>query len=335
MQNLKVWDNPSKDVVGDTPVDFLRMLGGAAVIYIDGRDSSRTRVLVTLTHGNEPSGLRAVHRWLAAGDRQPAVNIVVILGAVATALTQPLFFYRHLPGRRDLNRCFRAPYDEDDEGRLALAMLDEIRKHRPEAVVDMHNTSGSSNPFAIVSGDSEKKRRLAGWFVDCLINSDLRLGALMERDAELDVPIVTVEAGGVQDSKTADNAWLGVSNYFSQVDLYQSAPQVYVLHNPLRLELCHDASIDYSDRCLPDTQVVVRKDIEAFNFVPVRCEDMLGWLNGGGLGNLKVIKGEQTCDAEVFFRLEEGKFYPRNKMQVFMATTQRNIAVSDCLFYFI
>ena len=331
---LKVWQDPSPDTVGDTPEYFLRKLGDAAVIYISGKDSSRTRVLVTLTHGNEPSGFKAVHRWLAEGHQQPAVNIVVILGAVATALTSPIFFYRHLPGRRDLNRCFRPPYDQDNEGRLAAAIMDEIRKHQPEAVIDMHNTSGSSNAFAIVHNDSDTKRKLAGLFVNCLINSDLQLGALMEKDDELGVPIVTIEAGGVQDSATKENAWRGITSYFLQEDIYQASNKIYVYHNPLRLELSADASIDYADRCLPDIRVVMRKDIEKFNFFPIKASDMLGWLNDKGMKNLKVIKGNHTCDASKFFKLENGKFYPHQEMQIFMATTQRDIAVSDCLFYF-
>lgn len=331
---LKIWKDPDKSEVGDTPEDFLRILGGATAIHLTGKDHARTRVLVTLTHGNEPSGLRAVHRWLAEGHRQPVVNIVVILGSVETALTRPFFFYRHLPGRRDLNRCFHPPY-EDREGRLALAILEEIRKHCPEAVVDIHNTSGSSHSFAASHNDSPEKRKLAGVFVDCLIDSKLQLGSLMEQDRELGVPIVTIEAGGVQDPTTKENTWRGVEKYFLKEDLYQSSKEIFVLHNPLRLELAPNTSVDYADRCLPDIKVVLRKDIEKFNFYPIKKDDMLGWLNGEGIAGLKVIKENEIRDANEFFELKEGKFYPRSKMQIFMATTQRNIAVSDCLFYFI
>ena len=56
---------------------------------IPGRDSSRTRVLVTLSHGNEPSGVEAVHGWLQA-EQVPAVNVVVILGAVQAALLEQI-----------------------------------------------------------------------------------------------------------------------------------------------------------------------------------------------------------------------------------------------------
>ena len=332
--DLKIWQDPDKHEVGDSAEAFLRILGGATALHLTGEDHSRTRVLVTLTHGNEPSGIRAVHRWLVEGDRRPVVNIVVIIGSVEAALTRPFFFYRHLPGQRDLNRCFRPPY-EGREGQLASAILEEIRKHHPEAVVDIHNTSGSSNSFAVVHNDSLEKRQLAGVFVDCLIDSKLRLGALMEQDRELGVPIVTIEAGGVHDQKTKANTWRGVERYFLEADLYQSSKDIFVYHNPLRLELAPNSSVDYANRCLPDINVVMRKDIEKFNFYPIETDAMLGWLNSEGMAGLRVLKENKIRDANEFFELKEGKFYPRRKMQIFMATTQRNIAVSDCLFYFI
>ena len=331
---LKVWQDPNQKEVGDSSEDFLRILGGATAIHLTGKDATRTRILVTLTHGNEPSGFRAVHRWLADGSRQPAVNIVIIISAVETALTRPLFFYRHLPGQRDLNRCFNAPY-EGREGQLAAAILAEIRHHRPEAIVDMHNTSGSSHSFAVAYHDSPAKRNLAGIFVDCLIASHLQVGSLMEQDQKLGVPIVTIEAGGVQDPNTKANAWRGLEKYFLQEDLYQPSKDIAVFHNPLRLELAADTSIDYADRSLPDVKVTLCKDIEKFNFYPVNKDDTLGWLRGEGIANLKVIEENKIRPANEFFALKNGKLHPRSKMQVFMATTQRDIAVSDCLFYFI
>lgn len=139
----------------------------------------------------------------------------------------------------------------------------------------------------------------------------------------------------MHDPKTNANTWQGVKNCLLTSDLYKSSKEVFVLNNPLRLELAHNSSIDYTDHCLPDTKVVIRKDIEKFNFYPIKEHEMLGWLNGEGIADLKVIKEDKVRDANEFFALKEGKFYPCREMQVFMATTQRSIAMPDCLFYFI
>ena len=57
---------------GDLP-GFLGMLGGPTLIRLAGRDGSRTRVVTTLLHANEPSGVRAVLRYLREGER-PATD---------------------------------------------------------------------------------------------------------------------------------------------------------------------------------------------------------------------------------------------------------------------
>jgi predicted deacylase len=196
---LTLWEKPAPEDVAPRINDFLRNLPGPVAIHLVGRDPSRCRVLVTLSHGNEPSGLEAVHQLLLGGQ-QPAVNIVVILGGVAAAAAEPLFFHRMLPGKRDLNRCFSPPYD-DEQGQLAQSILAHIRELQPESVVDLHNTSGSSPAFAVTVGDSPGQRELVGLFVERMIVTDLRLGSLMEQD--FGCPVVTIEAGGSQDEQSS------------------------------------------------------------------------------------------------------------------------------------
>jgi hypothetical protein len=49
--------DPKAAIAGDNPEEFLRNLGGPACLLFSRRDKTRTRALVTLLHGNEPSGL--------------------------------------------------------------------------------------------------------------------------------------------------------------------------------------------------------------------------------------------------------------------------------------
>ena len=108
---------------------FLRGLDGPACLFLSGQDSGHTRALVTLLHGNEPSGAMALHRWLQSGQH-PAVNVVCIVASVAAALAAPLFSHRMLPRARDLNRCFRPPFD-DAQGALAEEILEILPASNP------------------------------------------------------------------------------------------------------------------------------------------------------------------------------------------------------------
>ena len=100
---LNHYVDPTATEVGDNVEEFLAFLGGASSILFTGEYSSRTRALVTLLHGNEPSGCMAVYRWIKSG-RKPAVNVLCIVASVAASQTPPLFSHRVIAPKPDL-RC--------------------------------------------------------------------------------------------------------------------------------------------------------------------------------------------------------------------------------------
>lgn len=55
---------------------WLRELDRATLLRVPGRDRSQTRIVTTLLHGNEPSGVRAIHAW----RRAQTANASDILG---------------------------------------------------------------------------------------------------------------------------------------------------------------------------------------------------------------------------------------------------------------
>ena len=326
---LNIWEDPKRENIPSSLEDFLKQLNGPTAIHLTGKQKDRTRILVTLSHGNEPSGLQALYEWLLEG-KIPEVNIVAILGGVEAALTSPMFYYRHLPHKRDLNRCFSPPYD-CSQGKLALAILDHIKKSKAEAVVDMHNTSGSGHPFAVSFHHNEKKQKLASLFVDGLIISKHNLGSLMEQD--LGIPLVTVEVGGAKDALTATVAKKGLERYFLTDDLFKGSSPITVMQDPFRMELRPNYKISYADYPTQDSDVTIRKDIERFNFTLIGKEDILGWAKGADLFQIYKDKHSHN-DVDEFFLVKEGKLYPKCQMRLFMATTRSDIAISDCLFYF-
>ena len=51
MRRFKFIRNPQPDTIGNNVEAFLRGLDGPACFMLEGRDTSRTRALVTLLHG--------------------------------------------------------------------------------------------------------------------------------------------------------------------------------------------------------------------------------------------------------------------------------------------
>ena len=329
---IRVWSNPRPCEVAPGVNSFLQQLGGPVLINLDGEDSTRTRVLVTLSHGNEPSGLEAVHQWLLSGEK-PVVNVVVLLGAVRAALLQPLFYYRQPPGERDLNRCFDSP-GGDEQGKLASEMLQHIHARQPEALVDLHNTSGLSPAFAVTLGDTPEIRSLVSLFVQHMIVTDLRLGSLMEQS--LGCPLVTIEAGGAQDASSTRVAAMGVRRYFTARDVLDKRGELKTFHRPLRLELREHSRLGFAGQALPGHDITLRADIEKFNAKSLLRQDMIGWLAADGLSHLEVRSDAgQPRQVEDYFKVEQGRLFPLQAMRLFMATTRPDVAASDCLFYFL
>ncbi|MFT6386985.1 MAG: putative deacylase [Cellvibrionaceae bacterium] len=321
------------DLANVTVEAFLNKLNGPSYIVLNGADNSRTRVFVTLLHGNEPSGVMALLRWLKEG-RRTSVRIVCILASVKTALQAPLFYYRTLPGVRDLNRCFQSPF-EDSQGQLAKAILELIHHYRPEAVIDMHNTSGTGPAFGVATHDDKHHHALTLPFSDKLVITHLKLGALMDI-SEDHYPTVTIEVGGRLDQGAHEVAWKGLHHYFTKIDILkktQNNKTVKLIVEPIRLEIRKGASLAYANTPNTEFDVTLIDTIDQLNFSVINAQTQLGWVNRGDLNNFVVNDCKQHSTAKDWLRLHQGKLYPKTDAQFFMITTNPVIAIDDCLFY--
>lgn len=333
MRRFSFLRNPGSELAGSSVEVFLRALGGPACLLFDGEDTSRCRAMVTLLHGNEPSGAMALWRWLHSG-RRPAVNLLVIIASVQTALTEPLFSCRMLPRARDLNRCFRPPYD-DLQGRVAEEILALLQLHRPEAVIDMHNTSGSGPDFGVCTYQSSAHEALASLFTRRLIVSGLALGALMDT-SEPQRPVVTIEVGGRCDESAHQLAWEGLCRYAEAEHVLRPSPGglLEFLHDPLRLELREGVTLTYADSPSVAHDITLCADIEHHNFGTVDVQTRLGWVSGPWRRLFTAVDMRGACALEQVLRVDErGVLSPARALKLFMITSNAGIAQSDCLCY--
>ncbi|MEQ8954062.1 MAG: succinylglutamate desuccinylase, partial [Gammaproteobacteria bacterium] len=147
--------DPAPQQLGETAREFLKLLPGPVHIHISGNNPSRSRVVVTLLHGNEPSGLHGIFDILKMGIK-PVVDIHCFIPSVDAAKQEPGFVYRMLPHHEDLNRCFRPPFGDSEEQQLARELLQKLESINPECVIDIHNTSGSSPGFGVTTFIDER-----------------------------------------------------------------------------------------------------------------------------------------------------------------------------------
>ncbi|MEZ5502062.1 MAG: succinylglutamate desuccinylase/aspartoacylase family protein [Halioglobus sp.] len=333
MKRVRFLRNPLATGIGNTVEEFLRVLDGPACLLLEGQDNGRTRALVTLLHGNEPSGSMALFRWLKSGQL-PAVNIVCVVASVAAALEPPFFSHRMLPRARDLNRCFRPPF-EDAQGALAEEILEILRLHHPEAVIDIHNTSGSGPSFGVCTHMDRQHDALVSLFTQRLIVSNLGLGALMDI-SEHSYPTVTVEVGGRLDEAAHALAYEGLCRYFLAADVLAPPPvdwDLELLCDPIRLELRDNVTLTYAGQPSATYDITLKTDIEHHNFGIVSPETLLGWANRPERDLFAARDAGGRCAVTRLVRIEDGKLYPAQHLRLFMITNNAAIAESDCLFY--
>lgn len=327
------WQEPAGDQLGSCVDNFLTLLKQPTWISQAGKDSSRCRMVVTLLHGNEPSGLSAIWRWLKSGET-PQVTTHFFIGSVDAAREPPGFALRHFPDARDLNRCFNGPFD-DIPGEIAWTLLRLIRSLTPEAVIDMHNTSGSGPSFAVAVSDTPRHAALASLFTERMINTDVRLGALMELTSE-HCPIVTIECGGAIDPESERIASEGLQRYLQQKDVLHEPEtdwDLEILHRPVRITLQPGCNIAYSEAPCLESDLTLPPDIEHLNFGRVRAGTPLGWLGWRGLASMKATDGHGNDLTAEVFEMRGQRLVAKLGLKLFMITTNPEIAASDCLCY--
>jgi hypothetical protein len=311
--------------------DFLRWLGGPAWIAIPGRDRTRTRAVSTLIHGNEPSGVRAVHAWLREA-RTPPTDVVFLVAAIEAALEPPGFAHRMLPGHADLNRCFLPPF-HGATGRLAAEALDRLRAARPEALIDLHNNTGHNPPYGVGPGVTPEILALTDLFGRRFVHSELRLGALVEA-THPDFPSLTIECGRAGDP-TADAVALGGLTRFLAADSVFEAgrsEEIEVLGDPVRVSVRSGIRVEFAEAPRPDADFTVAGDIDRHNFETVPPGSAIGWV-APGVWPLEAMDREGRDLAAELFAVADGALHTRRDLIPIMMTTDATVALSDCLFY--
>ncbi len=258
-----------------------------------------------------------------------------MIASVEAAKKKPMFTHRHRVNERDLNRCFRAPFDGDDQGMLAAEILAALDDFAPECVIDLHNTSGDGPSFSVAISLSNQQMALASLFTTRLVLTDLRLGAIMECSTE-QRPIITIECGGAQESKADNVAYKGLQRFFTQPDVLTlecCETGLEIFTTPVRVELKSGVTLTYGGALPIGVDVALDEDIERLNFREVTEEISIGRVGERGLDAFVARNASGHNIIADLFQVEEGRLVPIRPLKLFMATANATVAKSDCLFY--
>jgi len=328
----------------DLPRDadaWLDRLPGPLAIRARGRDATRTRLVSGMLHGNEPSGLRAIFhvlRLLRSGERF-ATDAIFFVGAVEAARLPPRHSHRMLPGRRDLNRCFRPPY-RDAEGHVAEALLAlafvRARSAPLEAVVDLHNNSGHNPAYGVGVGLDAGRVGVTSLFAERYVASSLSLGSLVEAFPD-SVASVTVECGRAGERRADETAIAGLSAFLRAEHLPRIEPAssgMQLLRDPVRVHVRSGLSLAFAERdAAPAVDVTMDVDADRHNFQRLAPGTRIGWVREGAPWPLVALDARGKDVSGQLFAMHDHALVTRRPLVPVMMTTNPSAAREDCLFY--
>jgi hypothetical protein len=299
---LRVLDRETALRPEQVPADlfeFLEMLGAPALIWVGGHDTTRTRVVSTLLHGNEPSGLHAVHHWLREG-KVPAANVFFFIAAVRTALEPPA-----------------------------------LRKAKPESLIDIHNNTGHSPAYGVGPATGPAELELAALFSDRFVRNDLNLGTLVEA-TRYEFPSISIECGRAGDDIADENARIGLERYL-MLDRFEESPvakrPMTVYADPIRVQVREGVALAFGESRVMDADFTVATDIDRHNFELLTAGTSIGWLSPGVERPLVALGHRREDISDEFFEARDGVLETRRPLIPIMMTTNRRNALDDCLFY--
>lgn len=334
MSRVRVVEDPRSAGVPPSPEALLEALGGPAILKLPGADRSRVRAMAVLLHGNEPSGLRGLHAWLSSGARA-ACDVVCFVGAVDAALTRPLFSRRMAPGRRDLNRCFRPPFD-GVEGEIAREALSHLTARPPEALVDLHNNTGHNPEYGVGPRLDGATLGLTALFASTFVHTGIRLGTLAEAFESV-CPVVTIECGRAGEPLADEVARRGLVRYLGGEAFAGTAAAgaVSVLGSPIRVCLLPETRLAFAEAPEPSADLTVAHDIDRHNFKSVAAGTLVGWLAPGAAWPLDARGAEGEEVSREYFTLRGQRLETTRELIPIMMTTDPRAAKGDCLFYIV
>lgn len=363
INNIQIFKNPNKDFLKSDLISMLKAVNKPFWIFLTGQDESRSRVIATLLHGNESSGIKASYKLLnyyLNNNIKPAVNICFFIGATSSAILEPYFSNRYVENGIDFNRCFRKNYNNliisnlSDKHKKYInytkSFVEFIKILQPEAILDIHNTTSPGEAFGVSIKDTLYHRRLINFFSNKLVISNIRLGSLMELDIN-NIPIVTIECGGANDINSQKVAYFGIEQYCENQDLWLNLDKSIsnlnkldyikdinnfkIYKNPIRLEYISTGQISFSDTPDSNSDLTILNSFSNNNFSDLKKGQVFAYINNLNKLRAYTDNPEQNYINE-YFTLDKNNnvLIVKQDITVFMLTDNPNISKNDCICYF-
>lgn len=329
MEHFDLYKNMPDDWLGLDDRSILMKLKRPTIFHCQGHDSSQCVIVSGMLHGNEPSGFSAIIEELkrhARGVSRYRIDVIFLIGNVEAARAGSLFETRHLPSQPDMNRLWKSGTDITDEWEVF------IKTRNPIAHLDLHNTTGQTQPFAIWTKEDQPTRRLANVLAGTHMYLPESMSSFIGFNAQF-CPSICIECGKRMLGQSDEHARMTMQRFFLATQVVRGNPERYffqkVFHNARPISIQDGVPFFLGAAPVPGS-CIIRKDLDRFNFMEMKAGETLGW----SPKNYLVIKKGQLPTDE-FIDCVNGALIAKKPMTICLATPDEAVAKSDHLFYII
>jgi len=324
------------DVLHEVPVGLLtcaarlirQVCPRPTLIHLPGRRQPAV-FLSILLHGNEDVGLLAVQEILRRyADRQLPRDLMVFVGNVEACESA----VRFLPHQPDYNRVW--PGSElplTPEHNLMAQVVHTVIERGVFVSLDLHNNTGRNPIYGCICDTAPEQIYLASMFSRTVVYFTRPRGVQTQAFTG-HCPALTCECGqigdetGVQRAAELIDACLHLDE-FPHHDLPEG--DVHLFHTVARIKLREGCTFGFSH----GTDVVLRDDIDALNFVELNVGEPLGQLRRQ-LEDCFMVQDDAGQDVTLQYLTTSAEFLRLNKPAMpSMFTRNLDVIRQDCLGY--
>jgi hypothetical protein len=312
---------------------LLRALGRPTLIRVPGAGTQPPRAIATLLHGDESTGLQAVHRVLRRRRSYP-FDLYVVIGNVEAALAAPGFAHRYLDHQEDMNRIWGMNDPTSAQREAADGILARLIAAEPESLVDVHNNTGDNPFYAIVTQDRPEVFNLATLFTTTLLRWELLVNTLMEA-LHGTCPSIAIECGLPGRPESLAFAVDGMRRYLGAPPLRTDAlARDHDLLGELRkVTVLPEVRFRFGGTLEDDLDLVLSADADVHNFVEVPAGHVLGRVRPGAGIPVRVHDRTGQDVTDDYLAVVDDRLVLTARSTPVMMTRTVAAARKDCLFY--
>lgn len=329
-------EDPTPQVLPDTPQSFIEALPGPTVITITGAQRG-TQIIATLLDGDRPGGLLALYA-LIRDNISPAFDTKLILGAVDAAKRAPLFTHATLPGQRSLPQCLinMAHHSNADVTNiceadpLALSVAQEIHQHSHAVVLNIFDAD-IHKPLCFASSAADNVLSLAAYFSDTVFINAVGSNLVTFKNTQ----VLNVAIPNMADLQTNAMLKQGLQELLTSPEPFTLRPPKQVIDSPCGLELRRSANVTFSDKPVFGVNVTLNAAMFDKPFCRIEPGNCLGWVDHNKLDHLRLTCAGATAKITDCFNADDNCVTVTQPLNLYIMATTATGVKRDGLLYFV